>query len=217
MKLARTDSFPPGRRPGGLARTIAAYDATAAQYARRFENVELTGDLDRFAAAALTGAPVLDAGCGHGRDCRLLAQRGIEGVGLDLSSSMLEAARQMSGAPLVRGDVRSLPYRSASLGGVWCCAVLLHLDPEDFRAALEEFHRVLLAGAPLFVSVRHGVGEEVRADSAGEGRWFKLYSDVIVQALVEDAGFVVHSCDVAPGVSHGDWVNVHAARASRSR
>src|SRR5258707_12357444 len=39
------------------------------------------------------GARVLDVGCGVGRWSRLLAARGAEGAGIDLSAPMIEKAR----------------------------------------------------------------------------------------------------------------------------
>ena len=88
----------------------------------------------------------------------------------------------------------------------------MHLDDNDFLAALTEFRRILVPGAPLFGSVRHGGGEEVRRDLLGGDRWFKLYSTVTVRSFLEETGFDVSSCERTAGVRHGDWVNAHALR-----
>jgi 2-polyprenyl-3-methyl-5-hydroxy-6-metoxy-1,4-benzoquinol methylase len=42
----------------------------------------------------VSGKQVLDLGCGEGRFCRLLAQRGASLTGVDLSSRMIELARE---------------------------------------------------------------------------------------------------------------------------
>lgn len=75
--------------------------------------------LPRLAPLTL-GGPVLDLGCGDGRHLRQLAAAGYPVVGLDLSAHLLAAARRAgSTAPrLVRGDMRTLPCRDASCGGV---------------------------------------------------------------------------------------------------
>jgi SAM-dependent methyltransferase len=56
-------------------------------------------------------APVLDLACGAGRHQRTLSDRGWWAVGLDLSPSLLRAARgDDRTAPLVRADMRELPF-----------------------------------------------------------------------------------------------------------
>jgi SAM-dependent methyltransferase len=60
-------------------------------------------------------APVLDLACGAGRHQRTLCERGWWTVGLDLSPSLLRAARgEDRGAPLVRADMRELPFADDS-------------------------------------------------------------------------------------------------------
>ncbi len=60
-------------------------------------------------------APVLDLACGAGRHQRTLCDRGWWTVGLDLSPSLLRAARaEDATAPLVRADMRLLPFADAS-------------------------------------------------------------------------------------------------------
>lgn len=58
--------------------------------------------------------PVLDLACGAGRHQRMLCDRGWWTVGLDLSPSLLRSARADDRtAPLVRADMRSLPFAAA--------------------------------------------------------------------------------------------------------
>jgi SAM-dependent methyltransferase len=60
-------------------------------------------------------APVLDLACGAGRHQRTLCDRGWWTVGLDLSPSLLRAARaEDRTAPLVRADMRELPFAAGS-------------------------------------------------------------------------------------------------------
>ena len=60
-------------------------------------------------------APVLDLACGAGRHQRTLCESGWWTVGLDLSPSLLRAARaEDRTAPLVRADMRELPFADGS-------------------------------------------------------------------------------------------------------
>ncbi|MDB4880107.1 MAG: SAM-dependent methyltransferase [Gemmatimonadetes bacterium] len=70
----------------------------------------------RVGSSAGTG-PVLDLACGAGRHQRMLTDRGWWTVGLDLSPSLLRTARVADrDAPLVRADMRALPFATASFG-----------------------------------------------------------------------------------------------------
>jgi SAM-dependent methyltransferase len=64
-------------------------------------------------------APVLDLACGAGRHQRMLCDRGWWTVGLDLSPSLLRAARAADRiGPLVRADMRRLPFADAAFAVV---------------------------------------------------------------------------------------------------
>jgi SAM-dependent methyltransferase len=57
------------------------------------------------------GLQVLDIGCGAGRHARALEGAGARVVGLDLSRHLLAKARTAMKGPLVRSDMRALPFR----------------------------------------------------------------------------------------------------------
>ncbi len=61
------------------------------------------------------GWRILDVGCGAGRHSAALERAGGRPVGLDLSARLLARAREVTGAPLVRADMRALPIRDASM------------------------------------------------------------------------------------------------------
>jgi SAM-dependent methyltransferase len=109
------------------------------------------------------GTRVLDVGCGVGRWSRLLAARGAEVTGVDLSPTMIGEARRRAAAAGLEGRCRFLVQDSAALdaGGpfdlVLGVTVLQHiLDPHALRSAVERIARhvapmgriVLLEAAP---------------------------------------------------------------------
>jgi len=61
------------------------------------------------------GWRVLDVACGAGRHARAFEAAGARCVGLDLSAALLQVARRVTGAPLVRADMRALPVRPGSM------------------------------------------------------------------------------------------------------
>lgn len=72
-------------------------------------------DLVRRVVELRPGWRVLDVACGAGRHARAFERLGARCTGVDLSPSLLRRARQVTGAPLVRADMRRLPIRPRSM------------------------------------------------------------------------------------------------------
>lgn len=84
----------------------------------RYSFTKGTGQEVDFLVATLglrPGDRVLDVGCGPGRHCLALAERGIETVGVDISADFLAAAA-VGAAPggWVRADARELPFNAGA-------------------------------------------------------------------------------------------------------
>jgi len=113
----------------------------------------------------VSGATVLDAGCGSGRYVRELEARGARVVGMDLSPAMLERARETT-TRLARADLRALPFDAMSIDLVVCGLALG--DVAEIELALIEIARVLRPGGRVIYSVVHPAGE-----AAGWSRTFE--------------------------------------------
>jgi SAM-dependent methyltransferase len=61
------------------------------------------------------GWRVLDVACGAGRHLAALERAGAAPVGCDLSAPLLRRARDATRRPLVRADMRALPFRPRSM------------------------------------------------------------------------------------------------------
>jgi 2-polyprenyl-6-hydroxyphenyl methylase/3-demethylubiquinone-9 3-methyltransferase len=94
---------------------------------------------------ATRGRRILDLGCGKGRFARILAARGAQVIGLDVSAAMLAAARQV-GLDCVRGSARRLPFREASFDAAIAVEVFEHLEPSALGDVCDELRRVLRPG-----------------------------------------------------------------------
>lgn len=99
--------------------------------------------------------PVLELGCGTGRILVPLARAGVKMVGVDLSENMLAYARRRvrrarlaPAPPLLRADIRRLPFRARRFGMVLAPYGVLQslLRERDLAATLESVARVLPAG-----------------------------------------------------------------------
>lgn len=197
-----------------LATSIASYDAIPGTYADRYYKIDMGRYLRMFVNMLPDSPePVLDAGCGPGRDCLAFDRLEVPVIGVDRSSGLLAHASAATTAPLVLADLRDLPFRKAALAGVWACASLVHLDKVGIAAALKEFHRVLVPGGALFISVPHGSGEEWRSDKAGGRRWFHYHTEPELGTLLTSNGFHVSTAATELGVAAGTWVNVFGVRS----
>lgn len=94
-------------------------------------------------ALALPGhSSVLDLACGTGDLCRLLDERGLRAIGLDMSEGMLRRSR--SRAPLILGDAVSLPLGDGAVDGVVCAFGLRNFT--EIPSVVAELARVVRPG-----------------------------------------------------------------------
>jgi len=104
------------------------------------------------AAVTLSGARILDVGCGTGRHLEQVAATGARPVGVDLSAELLRRARAVradaGGAwRLVRADMRRLPIAEGTMDGATSLFTSFgYFDPSGDRAAVAEASRVLRPG-----------------------------------------------------------------------
>jgi methionine biosynthesis protein MetW len=98
------------------------------------------------------GKRFLDIGCGAGMLGKAVSGRYEEVYGIDIAEDAVQLARQ-NGVLASRADLNSevLPFESSFFDSVTALSVLQYVyDPEH---ALREFHRVLVPGGELLLSV----------------------------------------------------------------
>jgi ubiquinone/menaquinone biosynthesis C-methylase UbiE len=116
-------------------------------------------DLAVYASIAreLGSRSVVDIGCGTGAFACLLADDGLEVVGVDPAAAMLEVARGKLGADRVRwvhGVARDLPPIHVDLATMTGNVAQVFLDDDEWADALRAAHRVLRPGGWLVFESR---------------------------------------------------------------
>jgi SAM-dependent methyltransferase len=111
---------------------------------------------------------VLELGCGTGRVSRPLARAGVNLVGIDRSAPMLDRARRQivkASSPenvkpagvldLVRGDIRTLPFRAHSFSMVLAPYGILQslIRPRDLTAMLASVAAIIEPGGTLGIDL----------------------------------------------------------------
>ncbi len=174
----------------------AAYDAMADRYVahvrREFDKRTMVRErLEAFASMVEGQQLVADVGCGPGHVTKLLSDHGLNIVGYDIAEGLLvEARRSFPDLSFRVGDLTAIDLPDASLGGLVSRHSTIHLAPGELAAAFSEWARVLVPGAPLFVSffaaatrADHGTPFDHAVVTA-----YALSPDVIAEEL-EASGF----------------------------
>jgi SAM-dependent methyltransferase len=117
-------------------------------------------DLDHYLAMATEfGArSVLDIGCGTGTFACLLADRGIEVVGVDPAAASLDVARAKPGAQRVRwlhGDATNLPELHVDMATMTANVAHVILTDKEWSATLRGIHGALRPGGHLVFETRN--------------------------------------------------------------
>jgi SAM-dependent methyltransferase len=135
-------------------------------------------DLDHYVAIAveLGAQRVLDVGCGTGIFALMLADRGLDVVGVDPAGASLDVARGKPGAERVRwihGDAGALPPLQVDLATMTANVAQAIAEPADWTATLRGVHAALRPGGWLVFETRV---PSVRAWT----RWNRADSYVVV-------------------------------------
>lgn len=104
--------------------------------------------------AALRGKRVLDAGCGMGRFIEVCADAGADVYGVDLSTAVHAAQRNLGNRPnvhLYQADIMNLPFGDGSFDFIYSIGVLHHTP--DTRAAFLSLVPLLKPGGSIAVWV----------------------------------------------------------------
>jgi SAM-dependent methyltransferase len=98
----------------------------------------------------------LDAGCGAGTYTRLIAERGLQVVGVDYTFVATAKAfnRDSSGSLYAVANVQRLPFRARTFQGVICFGVTQALSRSD--ALISELANVTAPGGELWVDGLNG-------------------------------------------------------------
>jgi len=133
---------------------------------------------------------ILDIGTGTGFLAILLADLGHEVVGVDLSSGMLEVAREKARKAGVKvefrlGDAENLPFKDNSFDATICRHVLWTLPNPD--KAIQEWSRVVRSGGKVVVI---------------DGKWHDKSVKTRIRRFVGQIGIAIYE-------RRNPWKNYH--------
>jgi SAM-dependent methyltransferase len=187
-----------------------------------------TNVLDGVSVFCQNGEKVLEVGCAGGHNYNRLKKRSPPGtkldfIGIDITEDYLAVAKaRIPEAKWVHGDARSLPFADKEFDVTFSMLLLLHLDKEGARKALEEMCRVTkhavfihtYAAAKRYESAIHSaLSEGAAVQVAEDGRvWVHNMTTFLFNIMALDEFKV-------PGwrlefFTSGDYMNTAAHRDS---
>ncbi len=171
---------------------IAAYDRSAEEYAKNQRLKVPKQEIEQFLNLLKPDAKILDAGCGSGRDSRIMKDRGFNVTGSDLSKGLLAIAKKENpDIPLLFADIRKVPAKNGSFDGIWSNGVLHHLDKQQMPSAIAEFYRLLAPDGVVCLRTKKGQGNLKTRETlvSNEEREFTLLEPEGLDALLTKGGF----------------------------
>ena len=169
-------------------RTLGHYQRNAESFREGTWDHDVAQNLDAL-IAALPGPPpqpILDLGCGPGRDLLALTARGHVAVGLDGCAAFVEMARATTGCEVWHQDFLALALPAATFAGVFANASLFHVPAAHLPRVLDELHATLRPAGVVFCSNPRGPDHE-----GWSGERYGCYFDLDRwRALFTTAGFV---------------------------
>lgn len=173
---------------------IADYDDIAKEYAEEFfEDTSDNKYIDIF-LDSLDGIKILDVGCGNGKDCKYISQKGFDINGIDLSVGMLNIAREkVPTGKFEIMDITNITYPDDSYDGIISNCSLFHIPMEELPKTLESFRRILKPNGKLLLILQEGNGEMMVEEPYRPGVhiYMNYFSTEQIEELLKQYGFEV--------------------------
>ena len=175
---------------------IDDYNAIVQEYTEEFfDDKSDEKYIDQF-LQSLEGKNVLDAGCGNGRDCKYINQKGFKFKGIDLSKEMLVIAKKM--VPKVDFevmDITNITYSDNSYDGIISNCSFFHIPVEELPKTLNSFSKILKPNGKLLLILQEGLGEAMIEEPFRKGVYIYInyFSVKQISELLLKHGFEIDS------------------------
>lgn len=135
--------------------SIDYYNKYANLYFESTVELDIGDILDKFIRYLPEGGEIMDLGCGSGRDSLYLIEQGFDVTAVDGSEELCELASIHIGQDVLHMQFAELDFDEV-FDGIWACASLLHITPDDFDEIFGKVITCLKPGGVLYMSFKHG-------------------------------------------------------------
>ena len=189
-----------------MNQTISYYDKNAKEFCKNTIDVDMSFCQDKFLKYLKTGAAILDAGCGSGRDSVVFKQLGYHVTAMDASPEICKEAEKVLGQKVICKTFEELDDENV-YDGIWACASLLQVPKVRMREVLYCLKCALKDDGILYASFKYGDEEKIV-----NGRFFSYYNERSLRVLMGKNGFEILELFVTQDVRmdrrEEKWVNV---------
>jgi len=173
-----------------------AYDASAGMYVEKcFDELSYKPLdrmlLERFIKMTIHGK-ILDLGCGPGHTTNYIHEREGNVIGIDISSEMISAARNLN--PAIRfevDDMFNLKFNNRDISGILSFYSIVNFQYPDINKLFTEFYRVMDNEGILLLAF-HVEEKELKVDNffeSGKPLDFYYYDENKIIKMLNDIGF----------------------------
>ena len=190
-----------------MNKTIEYYNDNAERFIQDTQTASMSDIQKTFLRMIPENGTILDLGCGAGRDSKAFLDAGYKVVSVDGSKKMCEATTQLTGMPAICSTFQD--YEPEEMfDGIWACASLLHLTPEELKEVVSRLSLSLKTGGCFYMSFKQGDFAGVRND-----RYFTDFTEESIRILLDDVetlsiDSIKTTSDVRPGRELEKWLNV---------
>ena len=175
--------------------TKESYQSTAQEFARNVADLAPMGSIDQFKKLLPPKAKVIDIGCGSGRDAKVFTSMGLDVLGIDYSSNLLEIAKVTApSADFQLKDIETMTLPAASFDGAWSACSLGHIPKNKILDVLKQIHSLLKDNGHFYLALKKGSGEILEKDSRYEGKiekFWSYYEEDELKNLLQSAKFKI--------------------------
>jgi SAM-dependent methyltransferase len=189
--------------------TVSTYNIAAAAYAKKYEAIGARRvDVERGFSYVNTPTPlVVELGSGNGREASVILEKTNRYIGVDVSRSMIEIARQnLPGIEFIESDAFNYHFPDG-IDIVFAFVSLLHLDRAKMQTLFAKIGCALREKGIFYVSLKQDnvYSDEISADEFGNRHFYYYPRATLLEILPED----MHEVYVSEH-SHGGrgWITV---------
>lgn len=187
--------------------SIEYYNRYAIPYYEATVGLSMEEIMQPFIELLPENADILDMGCGSGRDTLVLEEEGFSVTAMDGAQEMCKLASIHTGKEVLHLTIQEMEFDDV-FHGIWACAVLGHVPPDEIKDVMKKTVRALKDDGVLYFSVRKG-------DRNGlyNGRYYYDYDRESLYDLLESLHNIKiidiwKTTDVREQNASNEWYNI---------
>ena len=187
--------------------TLDYYNKQAKNFTNDTQTINFSTLQNEFCSYIPKNSHILDLGCGAGRDSKAFIDAGYKVTAMDGSEELCKVASQFIGQDVICSTFQE--YKTKEMfDGIWACASLLHLAPNDIVSVMNKLSNNLKDSGCFYASFKYGDFSGVR-----NGRFFQNMTEEDFNKLLSKMPSYKTisssvTSDIRPGRENEKWLNI---------